>query len=142
MTTSAFGRGASTSEEREEIESHVSHTYAFLRKIPWTKGLSQVPGIARGHHEKLDGSGYPLRVAGEAIPLQTRMMTIADIFDALTAQDRPYKRALPVPRALDILGDEVKSGQLDRDLFQLFVDAKIWGEVPPERRDSRGIVRP
>lgn len=135
-------KGSLDERERLEIESHVSHTFDFLRKIPWTRGLAQVPDIARGHHEKLNGSGYPRQVRGEAIPLQTRMMTIADIFDALTAQDRPYKRALPVTRALDILGDEVKAGQLDRDLFQLFLDAKIWDEIRPERRDSRGIVRP
>ncbi len=120
----------------------MSHTFDFLRRIPWTKGLSSIPDIARGHHEKLNGTGYPRRVRGEAIPLQTRMMTIADIFDALTAQDRPYKRALPVTRALDIMGDEVKTGQLDADLFQLFIEAKLWEDRPPERRDSRGLVRP
>lgn len=122
-------KGSLDERERLEIESHVSHTFQFLRKIPWTKGLSHVPDIAWGHHEKLDGSGYPRKVRGEAIPLQTRMMTIADIFDALTAQDRPYKRALPLSRALDILGDEVKHGQLDGELFRLFVDAKVWEEA-------------
>jgi HD-GYP domain-containing protein (c-di-GMP phosphodiesterase class II) len=119
-------RGSLDERERLEIESHVSHTFDFLRKIPWTKGLSAVPEIAWGHHEKLNGSGYPRRVKGDAIPLQTRMMTIADIFDALTAQDRPYKPALPLTRALDILADEVKTGQLDNELFKLFVEAKVW----------------
>ncbi|HWA16500.1 MAG TPA: HD domain-containing phosphohydrolase, partial [Gemmatimonadales bacterium] len=117
-------KGSLDERERAEIESHVSHTFQFLRKIPWTKGLSQVPDIAWGHHEKLDGTGYPRQVRGDAIPLQTRMMTIADIFDALTAQDRPYKRALPITRALDILDAEVKHGQIDRELFRLFVEAK------------------
>jgi HD-GYP domain-containing protein (c-di-GMP phosphodiesterase class II) len=121
-------KGSLDERERAEIESHVSHTYQFLRKIPWTKGLSQVPDIAWGHHEKIDGTGYPRAVRGDAIPLQTRMMTIADIFDALTAQDRPYKRALPLSRALDILGDEVKHGQIDAELFRLFVEAKVWEE--------------
>ncbi|MBK8004383.1 MAG: GAF domain-containing protein [Gemmatimonadetes bacterium] len=123
-------KGSLDERERLEIESHVSHTFDFLKKIPWTKGLASVPEIAWGHHEKLNGSGYPRRVRGEAIPMQTRMMTIADIFDALTAQDRPYKRALPVTRALDILGDEVKAGQLDPELFKLFVEAKVWEDGP------------
>ena len=122
-------KGSLDERERQEIESHVSHTYQFLRKIPWTKGLSQVPDIAWGHHEKIDGTGYPRKVRGEAIPLQTRMMTIADIFDALTAQDRPYKRALPLTRALDILGAEVQHGQIDSELFRLFVEAKVWEEA-------------
>jgi HD-GYP domain-containing protein (c-di-GMP phosphodiesterase class II) len=119
-------KGSLDERERQEIESHVSHTFDFLRKIPWTKGLAQVPDIAWGHHEKLDGSGYPRRVRGDGIPLQTRMMTIADIFDALTAQDRPYKRALPPTRALDILAQEVRLGQLDSELFRVFVEAKVW----------------
>lgn len=122
-------KGSLDERERQEIESHVSHTFQFLRKIPWTKGLSQVPDIAWGHHEKLDGTGYPRQVRGDAIPLQTRMMTIADIFDALTAQDRPYKRALPITRALDILGSEVQHGQIDKELFRLFVEAKVWEEA-------------
>ncbi|HMV33591.1 MAG TPA: HD domain-containing phosphohydrolase, partial [Gemmatimonadales bacterium] len=136
-------KGSLDERERLEIESHVSHTFDFLRKIPWTKGLARVPEIARGHHEKLDGTGYPRKVRGEAIPLQTRMMTIADIFDALTAQDRPYKRALPVTRALDILGDEVTRGQLDADLFRIFVESKAWDETSEAgRRDSLAIPRP
>jgi HD-GYP domain-containing protein (c-di-GMP phosphodiesterase class II) len=135
-------KGSLDERERLEIESHVSHTFDFLRKIPWTKSLAGIPDIARGHHEKLNGTGYPRQVRGEAIPLQTRMMTIADIFDALTAQDRPYKRALPTTRALDILADEVKTGQLDPDLFRLFIDARVFEDRAPERRDSRGMVRP
>lgn len=135
-------KGSLDERERLEIESHVSHTFDFLRKIPWTKGLAQVPDIARGHHEKLDGTGYPRRVRGEAIPLQTRMMTIADIFDALTAQDRPYKRAMPATRALDILAAEVKQGQLDAELFQIFVDAKAYEATSEGRRDSLAVARP
>jgi len=119
-------KGSLDERERQEIESHVSHTFDFLRRIPWTKGLSKVPDIAWGHHEKLDGTGYPRHVRAEAIPLQTRMMTIADIFDALTAQDRPYKRALPLVNALDILSEEVRDGQIDSELFRLFVEARVW----------------
>jgi HD-GYP domain-containing protein (c-di-GMP phosphodiesterase class II) len=135
-------KGSLDERERLEIESHVNHTFEFLRKIPWTRGLARVPEIALGHHEKLDGTGYPRRVQGEAIPLQTRMMTISDIFDALTAQDRPYKRALPVTRALDILTDEVEHGQLDESLFRIFVEARIWEDRPERRRDSIMVNRP
>jgi HD-GYP domain-containing protein (c-di-GMP phosphodiesterase class II) len=119
-------KGSLDETERQEIESHVTHTYNFLQRIPWTRELQQVPLIAFGHHEKLDGKGYPRRVTGEAIPIQTRMMTIADIFDALTAQDRPYKPAVPLERALDIMTQEVQSGQLDQELFRLFVAARAF----------------
>jgi len=119
-------KGSLDEQERLEIESHVSHTYRFLLNIPWTKELANVPSIAYGHHEKLDGRGYPQKVTGDHIPIQTRMMTIADIFDALTASDRPYKRAVPIPRALDIIAEEVKDGMLDGELFRLFADAKVF----------------
>jgi len=120
-------KGSLDEAERLEIESHVNHTYRFLLQIPWTSELRDIPRIAFGHHEKLDGSGYPLRVQGaDNIPIQTRMMTLADIFDALTAQDRPYKPSLPAPRALDILAAEVKAGQLDPDLFEVFVAARVY----------------
>src|SRR5690606_34127850 len=99
--------------ERREIESHVTHTYRFLQQIPWTKELKGIPQIAYGHHEKLNGMGYPRGVKDDEIPVQTRMMTIADIYDALTATDRPYKRAVPAERALDILHAEAKGGLVD-----------------------------
>src|SRR3989440_1630862 len=123
-------KGSLDEQERLEIESHVTHTYNFLQRIPWTRELQQIPLIAYGHHEKMDGHGYPRRVTGDAIPIQTRMMTISDIYDALTAQDRPYKKAVPRERALDILTQEVKIGQLDTELFRLFVAAKVF-EVEP-----------
>jgi HD-GYP domain-containing protein (c-di-GMP phosphodiesterase class II) len=119
-------KGSLDDAERQEIESHVTHTYNFLQRIPWTRELQQVPLIAFGHHEKLDGKGYPRQIGGEAIPIQTRMMTIADIFDALTAQDRPYKPAVPLERALDIMTHEVQTGQLDQELFRLFVAARAF----------------
>ena len=119
-------KGSLDERERVEIESHVTHTFGFLRKIPWTRELSQIPAIAHGHHEKLDGSGYPRRIRAGEIPVQTRIMTISDIYDALTAQDRPYKRALPSTRALDILTEEVKVGMLDAELFRLFIEGKVY----------------
>ncbi|HXL54211.1 MAG TPA: HD domain-containing phosphohydrolase [Gemmatimonadales bacterium] len=119
-------KGSLDETERLEIESHVTHTYRFLQQIPWTRELQHIPMIAYGHHEKLDGKGYPRRVTGEAIPIQTRMMTISDIYDALSAADRPYKVAVAPARALDIMADEVRSGQLDQELFRLFVEGKVF----------------
>ena len=122
-------RGSLTPEERREIEDHVRHTYDFLVRIPWTKGLAQIPDIAAKHHEYLDGSGYPEQLPAPQIPLQARMMTVADIFDALTASDRPYKTAVPLERALDILHAEVKRGKVDPDVLALFIEARLW-EAP------------
>jgi HD-GYP domain-containing protein (c-di-GMP phosphodiesterase class II) len=122
-------KGSLDETERHEIQSHVNYTYRFLQQIPWTKELQQIPVIAYGHHEKLDGRGYPRGVTGEAIPIQTRMMTISDIYDALTASDRPYKPAVAPTRALDIMTQEVRTGQLDDALFRMFVDAKVF-EAP------------
>jgi len=119
-------KGSLDETERLEIESHVTHTYRFLQQIPWTRELQDIPMIAYGHHEKLDGKGYPRRVTGEAIPIQTRMMTISDIYDALSAADRPYKAAVAPARALDIMAEEVRAGQLDQELFRLFVEGKVF----------------
>ena len=127
-----INKGNLDQRERREIESHVSHTFRFLEHIPWTRELKGVPEIARGHHEKLNGRGYPRQVSGDAIPVQTRMMTISDIYDALTATDRPYKRAVPVARAIEILRDEATDGSLDTALLDAFVEAKVYELVKPE----------
>ena len=122
----AITRGSLTDTERREIQEHVVHTFQFLAQIPWTRELRRIPEIARSHHEKLNGSGYPLGSRGEDIPVQSRMMTIADIYDALTATDRPYKKAVRVEDALDTLRDEQRAGALDGDLLDLFIDARIF----------------
>lgn len=122
-------RGNLDDHERREIESHVTHTFRFLEQIPWTRELKGIPAIALGHHEKLNGQGYPRAVTAEAIPVQTRMMTISDIFDALTANDRPYKRAVPWERALDILQMEAREGMLDAHLLKSFVEGRIFERV-------------
>ncbi|HZT07624.1 MAG TPA: HD domain-containing phosphohydrolase [Chloroflexota bacterium] len=119
-------RGSLTEEERVEIESHVSHTYRFLSLMPWTRQLKQLPLIAGAHHEKLDGSGYPNGLKENEIPLQSRMMTIADIYDALTAADRPYKRAVPVDKALDILSQEAQANHIDSELLDIFIQKRIF----------------
>jgi HD-GYP domain-containing protein (c-di-GMP phosphodiesterase class II) len=119
-------QGSLDEEERLQIESHVVHTVSFLQQIPWTNELRNIPEIARGHHEKLNGTGYPYKLSAPEIPVQTRMMTISDIFDALAAADRPYKKAVSIERALDILTLSVKDGELDPGLFDIFRSARIF----------------
>jgi HD-GYP domain-containing protein (c-di-GMP phosphodiesterase class II) len=122
-------RGSLTNEEYDEIRSHVVHTYRFLSQIPWGRTFARVATIAGAHHERLNGTGYPNRLHAAEIPVQSKMMSISDIFDALTASDRPYKRAVPVDKALDILGFEVKDGHVDGDLVRIFTEAKVWEPV-------------
>jgi len=127
-------QGSLDEEERLQIESHVLHTLSFLQQIPWTNELRNVPEIARGHHEKLNGTGYPYKLSAPEIPVQTRMMTISDIFDALAAADRPYKKAVSVERALEILELSVHDGELDPGLFDIFLSAKIFDRWKVEPR--------
>ncbi|MBR6061140.1 MAG: HD domain-containing protein, partial [Spirochaetales bacterium] len=119
-------RGSLTEEERKEIESHVTHSYDFLKKIPWTKAMSCIPDIAYAHHEKLNGRGYPRGLHEDEIMIESKMMAIADIFDALTASDRPYKKAAPLDKALQILGMEKDAGSLDGDLVDIFIGQKVY----------------
>ncbi|NJS12701.1 MAG: HD domain-containing protein [Microcoleus sp. CSU_2_2] len=119
-------RGNLTPEERSAIESHVTHTYEFLSQIPWTKDLKNVPGIAYGHHEKLDGTGYPRGLKQSEIPIQAQLMTIADIYDALTAGDRPYKRALRTDAAMKILRQEAAHNKINADLLELFEHRQVF----------------
>ncbi len=112
--------------ERREIESHVVHSHRFLTTLPWPPDLARIPEIVARHHEKLDGSGYPEGVTAESIPLEARILAIADVYDALTAGDRPYKPALPVERALEILRDEARGGMLDADLVALFASSGAY----------------
>ncbi len=118
--------GSLDREERREIERHVEHTYQFLKVIPWTKGLGSIPDIAHAHHEKLDGTGYPLGLTREQIPYGARLMAISDIFDALTASDRPYKPAIPEARAVSILREEAQRKHLEVEAVELFVGARLW----------------
>lgn len=129
MTQLLVPRGNLTNKERLGIEEHVTHTYHFLRRIPWTKHLKDVPTIAYGHHEKLDGSGYPQGLKQEEIPLQTQMLTVADIYDALTASDRPYKRRLPLDTALKILRQEAAKSKINSDLVELFEQRQVFTVV-------------
>jgi HD-GYP domain-containing protein (c-di-GMP phosphodiesterase class II) len=129
VTCLKVSRGSLTQTEFDEIRSHVSHTYRFLSRIPWGKSLHRVPIIAGAHHERLNGTGYPNRLKAEEIPVQSKMMSVADIYDALTASDRPYKKAVPVERAIDILDYSVKDGHLDAELVRIFKDARVWERI-------------
>jgi len=122
----SISRGNLDDQERSQIESHVSHTLNFLRQIPWTKEIKNIPAIASAHHEKLDGTGYPNNLFAPEIPIQAKMMTISDIYDALSATDRPYKKAVPAELALDILFDEAKRGLIDAELLSLFQEAEVF----------------
>ncbi len=119
-------KGSLHDREIDEIRSHVVHTFDFLARIPWGKSFTRIPEIAGAHHEKLNGTGYPKGIAAKDIPLPSKIMTIADIFDALTARDRPYKKAMPLERALAILGFEVKDGNIDGDLVRIFTEAEVY----------------
>ncbi len=123
-------RGSLNEAERREIESHVIHTYNFVSKIPWPPEFKNIPEIAAKHHEKLDGTGYPYGLKGkDQIPIQAQMMAIADIYDALTASDRPYKKSLPPERAISILKEEADRGKISAELFDLFLKYKIYERV-------------
>ena len=126
VTMLSIPRGSLDEDERRQIESHVTYTFKFLEEIPWTRELRGIPRIARAHHEKLNGKGYPDGLHEADIPLPTKMMTICDIFDALNAADRPYKAAVPVDRALKILEESVRENELDPELFRLFLEAKVY----------------
>jgi HD-GYP domain-containing protein (c-di-GMP phosphodiesterase class II) len=130
-------RGTLTTFERLKIEKHVEETFDFLKVLPWTPELRNVPDFAGKHHAKLDGSGYPRKKiedgrevqvwSAKDIPIQSRMMTIADIYDALTAWNRPYKRAVYWEEALDIMTkEEAARGRIDKDLLELFIEAKVY----------------
>ncbi|MDP7167576.1 MAG: HD domain-containing phosphohydrolase [Nitrospinota bacterium] len=122
-------RGNLTESEFSEIQSHVSHSYNFVVQIPWIKELRGIPEIAYGHHEKLNGEGYPRKLHEEEIVLQARMMCVCDIFDALTASDRPYKKAAPLEKAIQILKFEVKDNHLCPELVDIFIKDKVYQVV-------------
>lgn len=119
-------RGSLSELERTEIESHVRHTFNFLSKIPWNKSLSRIPEIAYAHHEKLNGRGYPNHLDAREIPFESQMISVADIFDALTAHDRPYKPAVPIEKAIEILYFDVENNHINKELVDLFVQRKLY----------------
>jgi HD-GYP domain-containing protein (c-di-GMP phosphodiesterase class II) len=122
----SLARGNLTAEERSQMQSHVSHTFAFLSLIPWTGPLARIPEFAYAHHERLDGSGYPRGLKAEDLAPQVRILSIADVYDALRSGDRPYRPSMPDKAALAILRSEAEAGKLDAALVELFIESKAY----------------
>ena len=119
-------RGNLTDEEWLEMRSHVVKTRVIVAKIPFTKELSNVGTIAAGHHEMLNGTGYPDKLTEERLPIQARILAVADVFDALTAADRPYKKAIPLDISIKILREEVEKGRMDGRIVELMVEKELY----------------
>jgi len=132
-------KGTLTKDEREIIENHAVMTQKILSEIPWPKKLKQVPGIAGAHHEKLDGSGYPDGMEGLEINLQSRIMAVADVFEALSAKDRPYKKPMMLSQAVKILGFMVKDMHLDGNIVDLFVESGLVKDYAKKYLDKSQI---
>lgn len=129
-------RGNLTLAEYREIQSHVEKTLDILQNIPFTRDLQNIPRYAAAHHEMLDGSGYPRGLKGDEIPLCGRIMAVCDIFDALTASDRPYKKAMSIEKSLAILQEEADRGRLDKDLVELFIRKKLYEKKSSKEEDD------
>ncbi len=121
-----IGRGTLSIREREIINNHVTVTIKMLESLPYPKHLTKVPEYAGGHHEKMDGTGYPNKLTRDQMSVQARMIAIADVFEALTASDRPYKKAMPLSQSLKILGQMKLDNHVDADLFDIFINEKIY----------------
>lgn len=132
-------RGTLTRRERDVIDYHVVATTRLLEELPYPRSLRNVPAIAGAHHERLDGSGYPDGLEGRQLSMQARILGLADVFEALTAVDRPYKRGMPLSRSLAILREMCEAGQIDADLFDLFVREKLYLRYAQEYLDPEQI---
>ncbi len=132
-------RGTLSKEDREIMENHVSLSYELLDKLPYPDHLKQVPFYAGCHHEKLNGEGYPNGYSGDQLPLQARIIAIADVFEGLTAPDRPYKEPYKLSKALNILKFMVNDGEIDRDLFNLLITKKLYLKYANEHLNSNQI---
>ena len=124
----SVGRGTLTEEERYKINDHIAQTIIMLESLPFPRQLSTVPEIAGGHHERMDGNGYPRRLMAANMSVLARIMAIADVFEALTAGDRPYKKAKSLSESIRILGSFKKDGHLDPNLVDLFLQSGVWKE--------------
>ncbi|MCF7970108.1 MAG: HD domain-containing protein [Methylococcaceae bacterium] len=132
-------KGTLTEEERFKINDHIVQTIIMLQNLPYPKYLADVPLVAGSHHEKMDGTGYPKRLMGADMPLTARIMAIADIFEALTASDRPYKKAKPLSVAIRIMSDMAKNQHIDPELFSLFLSSGCYLEYAYKFLDSEQI---
>jgi len=134
-----IAKGSLLPEEREIINDHIVMTIKMLEALPFPKHLCNVPEFAGGHHERMDGMGYPKGLIGEQMSVQARIMAIADVFEALTAPDRPYKEAMPISQALQILGDMKLDNHIDPDLFDVFVREKVYERYARNHLDPEQI---
>ncbi len=125
----SVARGNLTSRERKEINDHAIHTFNILNGIEWTRNLKLVPRIAADHHEKLNGAGYPEGRDAAHLEMRSRILAVADVFDALTAKDRPYKPAIPIPKSIEILEDDASKGGLDADLVVIFKNERAYERI-------------
>ena len=119
-------KGSLTDMERRIIENHAAFTYKILTHLPFPRKLTNVPEYASGHHEKLDGSGYPRALTAENMPLQSRIIAVADIFEALTAKDRPYKKPMLLSQSLDIMNKMKNDNHIDSDIYSLFIENRLY----------------
>jgi HD-GYP domain-containing protein (c-di-GMP phosphodiesterase class II) len=126
MQSLSVRKGNLTDSEYKKIQTHVKLTYNIIRNIPFTQTLKDVPFFSASHHELLDGTGYPRGLKGDEIPVQSRILAVVDIFDALTAADRPYRRAISPEKSGEILKAEAKAGRLDKDIVNLFLDKELY----------------
>jgi HD-GYP domain-containing protein (c-di-GMP phosphodiesterase class II) len=131
--------GTLTDAERKVINNHISVTIRMLESLPWPRHLKNVPEYAGGHHERMDGKGYPRGLTRDQMSVQARVMAIADIFEALTARDRPYKKGKPLSESLRILGNFALNGHIDPDLFDIFIRQKVYLEFAKKNMDERQI---
>jgi HD-GYP domain-containing protein (c-di-GMP phosphodiesterase class II) len=137
----SISRGTLTDEDRFKINEHMISTIKMLESLPFPPELKNVPRYASTHHETMKGSGYPRRLPGSELSVPERLLAVADVFEALTASDRPYKKAKPVSVAIDILHKMVLDNHIDRDCFELFIKDKVYEEyalryLPPEQLDE------
>jgi HD-GYP domain-containing protein (c-di-GMP phosphodiesterase class II) len=131
--------GTLTMKEREIINHHIVATIKMLEQLPWPRHLTKVPEYAGGHHERMDGKGYPKGLTREQMSLQARMMGIADIFEALTARDRPYKPGMKLSQAMGIMANFKKGGHIDPDLFDVFVKQGVYRRYAEQFLDAGQI---
>jgi hypothetical protein len=131
--------GTLTEEERNIINNHVLVTQRILSQLPFPKKLRHVADYAAAHHEKIDGTGYPLGLKGEQLSLQSRIIALADIFEALTAKDRPYKKGKSLSEALKIMEDMARNQHIDNDLFELFIKEKIYADYAKKELEPHQI---
>jgi HD-GYP domain-containing protein (c-di-GMP phosphodiesterase class II) len=134
-----IGRGTLTVRERGIINNHVSVTIKMLQSLPYPKHLRRVPEFAGGHHEKMDGTGYPNGLTREQMSIPARMVAIADVFEALTASDRPYKKAMPLSQSLRILGQMKLDNHVDPDLFDVFMHEQVYLKYAEQHLDPAQI---